>query len=219
MHVVIVGCGRSGSALATRLDAESETVSIVDSDSDARDRLPASFAGTFVTGDAMRRSVLEEARIEQADAFVSLSSNDSLNIVVARIAREIFHVPDVVGRLHNIEWYPMSSILGLQMVTTVQMTVDRIHLMLKHRRLDPEQVFGNGESLLVRSVVPDYFAGRRVAEFNVEGEIQVVEISRGGHSRIPGASATLHEGDMVSFIVASTALGRLQSFLGGRWKQ
>jgi trk system potassium uptake protein TrkA len=104
------------------------------------------------------------------------------------------------------------------MVTSVQMTVDRIHLLLKHRPLDPEQVFGNGESLLVRSLVPDYLADRRVAEFNVEGEIQVVEISRGGHSMIPGAESTLREGDMVSFIVASGALERLRSFLGGRWK-
>jgi trk system potassium uptake protein TrkA len=218
MHVLIVGCGRSGSALAARLDAEGETVGVVDYDGDTRTRLPVSFAGTFVTGDAVHRSVLEEAQIEQADAFVSLSSNDSLNIVVARIAREIFHVPHVVGRLHNVEWYPVSSILGLQMVTTVQMTVDRIHLLLKHRPLDPEQVFGNGESLLVRSLVPDYLADRRVAEFNVEGEIQVVEISRGGHSMIPGAGSTLREGDMVSFIVASGALERLRSFLGGRWK-
>jgi trk system potassium uptake protein TrkA len=218
MHVLIVGCGRSGSALAARLDAEGETVGVIDYDGDTRTRLPVSFAGTFVTGDAVHRSVLEEAQIEQADAFVSLSSNDSLNIVVARIAREIFHVPHVVGRLHNVEWYPVSSILGLQMVTTVQMTVDRIHLLLKHRPLDPEQVFGNGESLLVRSLVPDYLADRRVAEFNVEGEIQVVEISRGGHSMIPGAGSTLREGDMVSFIVASGALERLRSFLGGRWK-
>jgi trk system potassium uptake protein TrkA len=104
------------------------------------------------------------------------------------------------------------------MVTSVQMTVDRIHLLLKHRPLDPEQVFGNGESLLVRSLVPDYLADRRVAEFNVEGEIQVVEISRGGHSMIPGTGSTLREGDMVSFIVASGALERLRSFLGGRWK-
>ncbi len=218
MHVLIVGCGRSGSALAARLDAEGETVGVIDCDGDTRTRLPVSFAGTFVTGDAVHRSVLEEAQIEQADAFVSLSSNDSLNIVVARIAREIFHVPHVVGRLHNVEWYPVSSILGLQMITTVQMTVDRIHLLLKHRPLDPEQVFGNGESLLVRSLVPDYLADRRVAEFNVEGEIQVVEISRGGHSMIPGAGSTLRAGDMVSFIVASGALERLRSFLGGRWK-
>ncbi len=219
MHVVIIGCGRSGSALASRLDAEGETVGVIDCNGDTRSRLPASFRGTFVTGDALRQSVLKEAGVETADAFVTVSSNDSLNIVAARVARDIFHVPHVVGRLHDVGWQPISSHLGIQMVTTVQMTVDRIHLMLAHRPLDPELIFGNGESLLIRSSVPDYLAGRRVIEFNVEGEIQVVEVSRGGHSIIPGAATTLHEGDMVSFAVASSSLGRLQSFLGGRWDQ
>ena len=218
MHVVIVGCGRSGSALAARLDAEGEVIHVIDCDDDTRTRLPSSFHGTFIKGDAIKRSVLEEAQSDRADAFVTVSSNDSLNIVTARIARDIFHVPHVVGRLHNIEWFPISSRLGLQMVTTVQMTVDRIHLMLQHRPLEPEQVFGNGETLLVRSLVPAYLAGRRVAEFNVEGEIQVAEISRGGHSSIPGTGTTLREGDMASFIVASGALERLRSFLGGRWE-
>lgn len=219
MRVVIVGCGRSGSALAARLDAEGEAVDVIDCDGSTRARLPSSFSGEFVTGDALRRAVLEKARIGQADAFVSLSSSDSLNLVVARVARDTFHVPHVLGRLHNVEWYPISSHLGLQMVTTVQMTVDRIHLLLRHRPLDPEQVFGNGESLLVRSSVPDYLAGRRVTEFNVEGEIQVVEIGRGGHSTIPGAAATLRAGDVVSFIVASGSLERLKNFLGGSWQQ
>jgi trk system potassium uptake protein TrkA len=219
MHVVIVGCGRSGAALAARLDSEGEAVHVIDVDGATRARLPVSFRGGFVAGDAMRRAVLEEAHIAQADAFVSLSSSDSLNIVAARVARDTFRVPHVLGRLHNVEWHPISAHLGLQMVTTVQMTVDRIHLLLQHRPLDPEMVFGNGESLLVRSSVPDYLAGRRVAEFNVEGEIQVVEIGRGGHSTIPGTAATLREGDLVSFVVSSGSLERLRNFLGGSWKQ
>lgn len=218
MRVVIVGCGRSGAALAARLDAEGETVSVIDQDPHTRDRLPGSFAGTFVEGDALNRAVLEVARIGAADAFVSVSSNDSVNIVTARVARDTYHVPQVLGRLHNVEWYPVSSHLGLQMVTTVQMTVDRIHLQLRHRPLDPEQIFGNGETLLVRSKVPDYLASRRLSEFNVEGEIQVVEVSRGGHSLIPGPATTLREGDIASFVVASGALERLRGFLGGRWE-
>jgi trk system potassium uptake protein TrkA len=219
MLVVIVGCGRSGSALANRLTAEGEQVNIIDVDNDTRSRLAGSYRGTFVAGNALHRSVLEEARISEADAFVALSSNDSLNIVVARVARDVFHVPNVLGRLHDVEWQPISFHLGLQMITTVQMTVDRIHRMLAHRSLDPELVFGNGETLFVRSAVPDYLAGRPVDQFNVEGEVQVVEVSRGGHSMIPGTGTTLRDGDVVGFVVASGALERLRSFLGGKWEQ
>ena len=56
-----------------------------------------------------------------------------------------------------------------------------------------------------------------MAKLNVPGEIQVVEVTRAGHSSIPGTGATLRSGDLVRFVVASRALGRLRGFVGGRW--
>jgi len=218
MHAVIVGCGRAGMALAVRLDAEGDSVCAVDIDATARERLPGGFGGEFAVGSGLRRPVLEAAGIERADALVALTSSDSLNIVIARIAREVFRVPAVVGRLNDVEHVPVAIELGLDMVHSVTMTVDRVHRMLHHASLEPEYTFGNGESLLVRAPVPDYLAGRPAAAFNVEGEITVVEVTRGGHSMIPGPGTTLQPGDRVSFVVASGALGRLRSFLGGRWQ-
>jgi trk system potassium uptake protein TrkA len=218
MHVVIAGCGRAGTALAVRLDAEGDSVCAIDPDGRARARLPGGFGGRFVQGSGIARPVLEEAGIARADAFVALSGLDSLNVVAARVARDVFHVPHVVGRLTDVEHALITTELGLDMVTSVRMTVDRVHRLLRHRPLDPEYTFGNGESLLVRAPVPDYLAGRPARVFEVEGEIGVVEITRAGHSLIPGSGAVLREGDRVSFVVASGALGRLQSFLGGRWE-
>jgi hypothetical protein len=88
-----------------------------------------------------------------------------------------------------------------------------IHQMLSHRELEPEFQFGNGETILVRSTLPSYLDGRRVAEFNVDGEIQVVEVTRAGRSMLAGAATTIEAGDQVSFAVASTSLARLRSFL------
>jgi trk system potassium uptake protein TrkA len=217
MHVVIAGCGRAGTALAVRLDAEGDSVCVVDRDAAARNRLHGGFSGEFVAGSGMRRAVLEAAGIERADALVALTHSDSLNIVIARIAREVFRVPLVTGRLNDVEYSVVAAELGLDMVTSVRMTVDRVHRTLRHAPLEPEYTFGNGESLLVRTPVPDYLAGRKAAEFNVEGEITVVEITRGGHSLIPGPGTELQQGDRMSFVVASAALERLRGFLGGRW--
>ncbi len=218
MHVVIVGCGRAGTALAARLDAEGDSVCAVDRDSQAHGRLPASFGGEFVTGSGLHRPVLEAAGIERADALVALTSRDSLNIVIARVARDVFRVPHAVGRITDFEHVPVANELGLDMVTSVQMTVDRVHRILRHRPLEPDYTFGNGETVLVRAPVPDYLDGRPVTEFAIEGEISVVEITRAGHSTIPGPGTTLRKGDRVSFVVTSNSLQRLHSFLGGRWE-
>jgi len=85
--------------------------------------------------------------------------------------------------------------------------------MLLHRHLTPELTFGNGETLLVRSGLPSYVSGRRLAEFDVDGEIRVVEVTRGGRSLVPAHSTCVEPGDVVTFAVAATALGRLRGFL------
>jgi trk system potassium uptake protein TrkA len=217
MHLVIIGCGRTGAALATRFDSEGDSVAVVDHDRQSHRRLPGGFRGEFVLGDGLHRPVLEAAGIDKAAALVAVSSSDSTNIVVTRVARDVFHVPHVVGRIDDPSRVQFGIDLGLTMIATVRTTVDRVHRMLRHPNLEPERTFGNGETLLVRSPVPDYLAGRPVAELDVPGEIQVVEIGRGGHSTIPSRTATLQPGDLVSFVVAAGSLGRLRSFLGGRW--
>ena len=168
-------------------------------------------------GNGINPRVLEAAGIAHAEALVALTPDDSANIVSARVARDIYRVPYVLARLHDPVHAQVYTQFGIATVGSVQTTVNRVIQLLHHRTLEPHQTFGNGETLLVRSRVPAYLAGRRVAEFNVPGEIGVVELSRAGHSKIPEPSTPLEDGDVLSFIVAAASLGRLRSFLGGKW--
>lgn len=217
MQVVIMGCGRTGRALAIRFDAEGDHVTVIDLDDAARGRLPPGFRGRFMSGNGITPRVLEEAGIAHAEAFVALTPNDSANIVAARVARDMFRVPRVVARLHDPAHSSVYSEFGIATVGSVQTTVNRVIRLLHHRTLEPHQTFGNGETLLVRSTVPDYLSGRQVLELNVPGEIQVVELTRAGHSRIPEQSTPLAGGDVLSFVVAAGSLGRLRSFLDKEW--
>jgi trk system potassium uptake protein len=214
MHVVIVGAGRVGSGLAGRLDTEGHSVCVIDKSprEDLR-YLARSFGGLVLRASGLSRSVLEKANIAQADAFVAVTSGDNTNIVVARVARDEFRVPKVVARIYDPRRADIYRDLGISTVAPVRWTINQIHQMLSHRELEPEFQFGNGETILVRSTLPSYLDGRRVAEFNVDGEIQVVEVTRAGRSMLAGAAMTIEAGDQVSFAVASTSLARLRSFL------
>jgi trk system potassium uptake protein TrkA len=217
MKVVIMGCGRTGSALAVRLQGEGDAVAVIDPDRTAEGRLPPSFSGRFLLGSGVSRRVLEDAGIADAEAFVALSHQDSANAVATRVARDVFRVPRVLARLHDPAHAAVYAELGITTVGSVATTVNRVLQLLHHAPLEPHQTFGNGETVLVRSEIPDYLAGRKAFELNVEGEIQVVELSRKGHSRIPLGATLLEHGDVVSFVVASGSLGRLRSFLGEGW--
>ncbi|WP_030736901.1 TrkA family potassium uptake protein [Streptomyces sp. NRRL S-31] len=213
MKVIIAGCGRVGATLATRLVAEGHDVRLVDRQPKARRMLSPGFPGAFHVGNGFSRSVLETAGITHADVFVAVTSGDNSNIVSARTAKETYRVPIVLARIHDPRRADIYRELGIPTISSVRWAVNRIHQMLLHRHLTPELTFGNGETLLVRSQLPSYLSGRQTTEFDVDGEIRVVEITRAGRSLLPAHGVLAEPGDLVTFSVAATALGRLSGFL------
>lgn len=213
MHIIVMGCGRVGAGLAERLDSEGHSVCIIDRNPKARFRLSKRYAGRYVTGVGFSRPVLLDAGIEECDAFIAVTSGDNSNVVGARTARDEFRVPKVVARIYDPHRADIYRDLGITTVASVRWAVNEIHHLLFHRHLEPEVTFGNGEAMLLRSRIPTYLQARPMREFNVEGEIQVIEVTRAGRSIIPGPEATIEAGDLISFVVASTAVDRLNNFL------
>jgi len=188
-------------------------VCVLDRDPESRELLPTGFAGEFLVGNGYNRDLLERAGIGTADAFVAVTSGDNTNIVGARIAREDYRVPQVIARIYDPRRADIYRDLGIPTVASVRWTVNRISQVLRHRYLDPDVTFGNGETLLVRETLPAWFAGRPLHDLDVDGQIQLVACTRSGHSFLPTADSLAQAGDTVSVAVAATALDRLRSFL------
>ncbi len=114
MKVIIMGCGRVGSRLATLLDAGGHTVTILDTDSYSFRRLPRTFGGTALLGNGTNEDTLRKAGIKEADVFVALTQGDNRNVLAAQTARHIFKVPRVVCRIYDPLRQEMYSTLGLE---------------------------------------------------------------------------------------------------------
>jgi trk system potassium uptake protein len=122
VHVIIAGCGRVGSELATNLQRLGHSIAIVDKNVKAFERLKADFAGRKVVGFVFDREVLTEAGIEDAEAFAAVTSGDNSNILGARVAKDHFRVPHVVARIYDPRRAQIYQRLGIQTVATVRWT-------------------------------------------------------------------------------------------------
>ena len=101
MNIVILGCGRVGATLATQLEQAGHKIAIIDSSSDAFQRLGPKFKGEKITGNGVDEEVLKRAGIEKADAFAAVTNGDNRNIMASQIAKEIFHIKKVVCRIYD----------------------------------------------------------------------------------------------------------------------
>lgn len=102
MHIVILGCGRTGSTLARLLVQQGHSVAIIDKNRDSfRRYLGPSFRGTMVVGLGIDQDVLKRAGIEKADAFLALAGGDNTNLTAAQIVKTWFSVPRILCRVHD----------------------------------------------------------------------------------------------------------------------
>ena len=101
MHIVIMGCGRTGAMLARGLEKRGHSLSVIDTEEEAFARLGAEFKGQTVKGVGFDREVLETAGIRNAGGFAAVSSGDNSNILAARVVKEIYHVENVVARIYD----------------------------------------------------------------------------------------------------------------------
>ena len=133
MFVLIVGCGRVGSAIANSMMEEGHEVSVLDEDAEAIALLdrgqPESWeerGGQFTEGTALEIDALLAAGIDRADAFVASTDGDNTNLVIAQIAQRRFNVPTVVVRVLDparAKWYEEQ---GLKTVCPTQIAIEML---------------------------------------------------------------------------------------------
>jgi trk system potassium uptake protein TrkA len=114
VNIVILGCGRVGATLATKMDQAGHSVSVIDINSDAFQRLDQRFGGEKIVGNGMDEEVLKRAGIERADAFAAVTNGDNRNIMASQIAKEIFHVNKVICRIYDPLRQSTYNDLGLE---------------------------------------------------------------------------------------------------------
>ena len=140
MFILIVGCGRVGSAVAKRaLDAGNE-VSVLDSDPLSHERLDKDqtttwedAGGRFTVGTALEIDALIEAGIDRAEVFLAATSGDNTNLVIAQIAQRRYKVGRVVVRVADpgrAAWYGEQ---GLHTVCPTQQAIDEASDMVLAR--------------------------------------------------------------------------------------
>jgi trk system potassium uptake protein TrkA len=214
MKAIIMGCGRVGAQVSQLLQSEGHQVSVIDPEVKNLDSLGPDFKGVRIRGVGFDRDVLIQAGIERADAFVACSASDNANIISARIARNIFHVPRVIARLYDPRRAEIYRRLGLVTISMTRWGAQRINELLTHTNLEPTFYFGRGEVSMVSIETPPHLVGRVVNNISVPGEISVVAITRQGEALMVTLGTELCAGDMLHFAVHASAMDRLEALLG-----
>lgn len=129
-YTVVIGCGRLGASLANAISDKEASVMMVDRDERAFRKLGTAYGGLTLTGDATDIAVLRSAEIERADTVVSVTNDDNTNIMVAQIARNVYHIPNVICRLYDPEREIVYKEFGIDTICPTVLSTREIDRLL-----------------------------------------------------------------------------------------
>jgi trk system potassium uptake protein len=212
MHIVILGCGRAGSRLAQHLSGQGHSVAVIDKNPNAFHLLGADFKGKTITGVGFDSNVLLEAGIENADAFIAVSSGDNSNLVASKVAKDVFNVPQVIARIYDPRRAEIYKRMGIPTVAPVTWGVNRILdiLFVEGKPATDKHGVLESELLELDVHIPAKLAGRKVGEFEISGEVKVVAIERGGEVFMPVEDTLFEKGDLAHVAVNRAHVNKLR---------
>ncbi|QLL24926.1 TrkA family potassium uptake protein [Actinobacteria bacterium IMCC26103] len=211
MHVVIMGCGRVGSSLATELEAAGHSVAIIDQSREAFRRLGPDFKGRTVSGVGFDRDTLLEAGIETADAFAAVSNGDNSNILAARVARETYGVSNVVARIYDPGRAEIYQRLGIPTVATVIWATDQILRRLVPEGSKSEWRDASGAIQLCEMHPHKGWFGMAITDLENATGARVAFITRLGEGLIPDSHTVLQEGDLLHVTVRDNEISQVEN--------
>lgn len=211
MHIVIMGCGRVGAALAQTLEKQGHTVAVIDRDPTAFRRLGSGFGGRRVTGVGFDQDTLREAGIEDAGAFAAVSSGDNSNIIAARVAREMFGIDHVAARIYDPRRAEVYQRLGIPTVATVRWTADQMLRRLLPSGAEPLWRDPSGGVQLAEVYAAPSWIGEKVSKLQEETGVRVAFLTRLGEAILPTSQTVLQEGDLVHVMMRTDELEKVEA--------
>lgn len=211
MNIIVVGCGRVGSQLATMLSVEGHNVVVIDRDEAAFRRLGSTFNGVTLKGLGFDEEILEQAGVREADAFAAVTNLDNTNLMAAEVARKIFGVRHVVARLYNPVRERTYQQLNLDYVCGTTLVAEV--LMDKIRSGHGHHLNSIGDIEVIEFKACESMEGLTVGQVELQNRFRIFAVTRGAMSFIPEPDSVLRAADILFASVKDDAYPKIERFM------
>ena len=213
MRVIIVGAHAEAKQLINRISAGWE-ISVIDMDQDKLRNFTTNRQIEKYQGDGTSTLVLKKAGIENANAVITLTESDEVNIEVLKIAKQnkILRLSSVINDESFTNKYKE---LDIELVDPGTLIARRLEHILEPRRVVSQAFAGGRAEAIELEINADSPArGKRLKEIGSDYYI-VGAILRKGEVLIPHGDTELQTGDLVTVVLQSGAFGNVIELFSG----
>ncbi len=226
MKIIIAGAGEVGFHLAKLLSFESQDITLIDPVKENLFYADTHLDIITLKGDSTSIKVLQDAKIDQADLVISVTSSETTNITICVLAKQM-GAKRTIARISNTEFLEHQEDVGFrgfgidELISPESLASKEIELLLNQSAFNDSYEFEEGALTMVGVNLQRtaQFVGKTVqqaGEIFPEVHFMPIAIQRFGtqYTLIPRGDTQFKEGDQVYFITNAGGVEELYKLTG-----
>lgn len=222
MNIIIIGCGKVGTALAQQLGREDHNITVIDTQYRMVQKATNLADVRGVCGNGASYSIQKEAGIETANLMIAVTSADEVNLLCCLIAKKAGGCQTIARVRNPIYHREISYIkeeLGLSMVINPELaSAKEAARLLQFPSAIEIDTFAQGRIELLRFRIPQGspLCNQMLKDLSILSKYEVLFciLERGNQVVIPDGFVELRANDTVSMVVSSANANRFFHAIG-----
>ncbi|HEB12366.1 MAG TPA: TrkA family potassium uptake protein [Actinobacteria bacterium] len=201
MKMVINGGGKVGSFLAMAMVKNGHLVTLIERRLEVSQKVALEVPeALIILGDGCDVRYQEDAGVDNADVFVTVTGDDDDNLVACQIAQGVFSVQRAIARVNNPKNEAIFRALGIEAVSSTTIIARLIEEEISIGNVVTLQALKKGKMALVEIELPKAGgagAGVQIQDLELPQDCVLVSIVRDDDIIIPRGETLLEGGDTV----------------------
>lgn len=209
MNIIIVGCGKIGSAIADQLSHEKFNITVIDINRKRLQNVTDTCDIMGYHGNGSSVQLLEEAGLKQADVLIAVTGLDEVNLLCCVMARKVGSHITTVARVRDFTYYQervyLQQSMGIDMILNPELSAaTEIARLLRTPKAIEISTIAQGQAELLtfsvegNSPLVDLPVHRMNQKLGTD--VLVCAALREGKAMIPRGDFVFRSGDTISIV-------------------
>lgn len=205
MHLIIVGAGRTGKHVIQEAINDEHDVVVIEKDEKVASWVASHYDCLVIHADASAKNALKEAKAEKADALITTTNDDAVNMLVILLGKEL-GVKRLISSVTDEDHIRLFEQMGIDTVESpFRLNGQYLYRAIKRPSVKDFLDLGGGFEILELAVAPgSLIDGKLIKELNkrrlLPKDSRIMVVKRNSDIIIPDGETLILAGDLVAVL-------------------